>query len=406
MRHRLPWLRFLVAIPMLFAALAVGAQPAAAAPPAGFHESVAARGLGVPTGLAWTPDGRMLVTSKAGTLSVVRAGAATTALDLRGSTCTQGEQGLESVATDPGFAGNQFIYLFRTVRKGATCVNRVARFTLTAANRVPPASETVLLDNIIDDLSKRHGFHNGGNVKFGRDGNLYVSTGDGFCVLGCDASNQAAQHRNYLNGKILRITSTGGIPAGNPFTGAGTTRCATTGHTTMTACQEVFAYGFRNPFKFAVDPNGSRIFVDDTGRNTWEEIDQLVAGANYGWPVREGPCAVNSRTNCGRPPAGLTNPIFAYAHTAARDGTITGGAFVPNGRWSAAFDGKYMYGDFENGQVQALTCAGGHCSSALFEGGFGTGSLIAVEFGPATAGARQSLFFSLANGQVHEVSAG
>src|SRR6266699_6360821 len=104
MRHRLPWLRFLVAIPMLFAALAVGAQPAAAAPPAGFHESVVASGLGVPTGLAWTPDGRMLVTSKAGTLTAFSGGARTTALDVRASTCTQGEQGLESVTADPGFA--------------------------------------------------------------------------------------------------------------------------------------------------------------------------------------------------------------------------------------------------------------------------------------------------------------
>jgi glucose/arabinose dehydrogenase len=398
--------RLLAVVPLVAGALVAGAQPAGAAPPPGFHEAVVARGLGVPTGIAGTPDGRLLVTEKAGVLAIISRGAVSTALDLRSSTCTQGEQGMESVTLDPGFAGNGFIYVFRTIRKPGGCVERVARFTLTGG-RVAPSSEVVLLDNIIDDLSRRHGFHNGGNLKFGHDGDLYVSTGDGFCVVGCDAANQAAQRRNILNGKILRITASGGIPAGNPFTGAGTARCGMTGRTGASACQEVYALGLRNPFKFNVDPNagGTRIFVNDTGRNTWEEIDLLRAGANYGWPVREGPCAVNSTTNCGPPPAGMTNPIFAYKHTAARDGTITGGAFVPNGRWSAAFNGKYLYGDFENGQIQALTCAGASCRSALFEGGFGASSLVALEFANATSGSgRQSLFFTLASGQLHEVS--
>jgi glucose/arabinose dehydrogenase len=402
LRNRFQLLRSLFAVPLLVASL-MTVQTVQAAPPTGFVETTVATGLGIPTSIAFTPDGSMLVTSKVGRLFLIRHGTRTTALDVHASTCTHGEEGLESVTPSPSFASDHLIFTYRTHPSGSACVNQVASYTLSAGGAA--SGPHVLLDNIHDALPQ--GFHNGGNLKFGRDGNLYVTVGDGFCTIGCDASNRAAQHLNTLNGKVLRITPGGGIPAGNPFAGAGSARCARTGSTSAASCQEVYAYGFRNPFGLAVDPNTGAIRVNDTGRNTWEEIDNLTAGANYGWNRREGPCAVNSTTNCGTVP-GLTNPIFAYAHTASRDGAITGGAFVPNGAWSPAFNGRYLYNDFLDGDISTLTCSGGHCTSATFESGFGSGaghaSLIAAEFGPSTSGSPQAYYFSLYTGQVHEIA--
>ena len=114
---------------------------------------------------------------------------------------------------------------------------------------------------------------------------------------------------------MLRVTTSGGIPPDNPFQGANSARCNATGRSPAgTICQETYAWGLRNPFRLAFDPNaaGTRFFINDVGQNTWEEIDDGKAGADYGWNVREGHCATNSTTDCGAPPAGMTNPIFDY----------------------------------------------------------------------------------------------
>src|SRR6185503_15043327 len=153
----------------------------------------------------------------------------------------------------------------------------------------------------------------------------------------------------------------GGVPADNPFQGADSVRCSVTGGTTAgMKCRETFAWGLRNPFRIAFDPNdlGSRFFINDVGQNVWEEIDAGTAGADYGWNLREGFCANGSTTNCGPPAAGLTNPLFAYNHA---DGcaSITGGAFVPRGAWPAEYDGVYLFSDFVCGTIFRLVPAAG-----------------------------------------------
>src|SRR5205085_12326353 len=125
---------------------------------------------------------------------------------------------------------------------------------------------------------------------------------------------------SILNGKILRITKAGDIPLGNPFQDADSARCNAAGHTDAgKKCQETFAWGLRNPYRISFDPNTpgttTRFFINDVGQATWEEIDEAVAGADYGWNVREGHCATGSPTDCGPPPAGMTNPVYDYAHT-------------------------------------------------------------------------------------------
>lgn len=361
-------------------AINVGAQTL----PAGFvRESVLA--VSAPTALAFTPDGRLLVTTQGGRL-LVKNGAApeVTALTFNAAStgadpkiCSNSERGLLGVAVDPLFASNQFIYLFYTARNGSPdCgtgsvyvdgvgnytpagkpVNRVSRFTLGSNNIVLPTTELPIIDN----MPSFAGNHNAGDVHFGKDGFLYVSIGDGGTDYAGDSGggggNDAARDKHVLTGKILRVTRTGGVPPGNPFTGVGTGVCAVTGATTAgNHCQETFAWGLRNPFRFSMDSNavGTRFFINDVGQGAWEEVDEGKAGADYGWNCREG-AHVNSTTGkCNPTPANMIDPIFEYPHGGAVvPGTaisgcnsITGGAFVPNGVWPLAYDNKYLLVDF------------------------------------------------------------
>jgi glucose/arabinose dehydrogenase len=380
------------------------ATAGAATVPAGFADQPVTA-VGAPTALAFTPDGRLLITTQPGQLRVYSNGnlLATPALDLSTRACTNSERGLLGVAVDPGFATNRFIYLYYTWNKfNNTCptnsasspVNRVSRFTLSDTNTVDPASELVLLDN----MPSPNGNHNAGDVAFGKDGNLYVTIGDGGCDYaggGCAGANDASRDQNVLTGKVMRITPAGGIPVDNPFQGAGTARCNVTGRTTAgNKCQETFAWGLRNPFRFAFDPNaaGTRFFINDVGQNVWEEIDDGQAGADYGWNVREGHCANGSSTDCGPPPAGMTNPIFDYGRS---DGcaSITGGAFVPNGIWPAPHDGAYLFADYVCGNIFRLVPQGGGTyTRANFATGLGGSSAVHLEFGPAGSG--QALYYT------------
>ena len=289
------------------AVVTLGASPAAAAVPAGFSDELVAS-IGSPTALAFTPDGRMLVTTQGGTVRVIQNGSlvATPAVGLATKICTNSERGLLGVAVDPAFASNGFVFLYYSFNKAGDCgtgtVNRVARFVM-AGNTL--GSEVVLVDNIPSPA----GNHNGGDLQFGKDGALYVSVGDGGCDYpggtpsGCAGANDAARDRHVLLGKVLRIDRNGAIPAGNPFTGTGTARSNAGAAPVGQICQETFAWGLRNPFRIAFDPNaaGTRFHINDVGQNAWEEIDLGTAGADYGWNVREGHCATGSTSSCGPP---------------------------------------------------------------------------------------------------------
>jgi glucose/arabinose dehydrogenase/PKD repeat protein len=412
---------------LLALGVALAAGAVSAAPPAGFADTLVAA-VDDPTALAFTSDGRLLVTSQTGKLRVIEDGALLPqpALDLgpddRDVLCSTNERGLLGVAVDPQFATNHFIYLYYTFKKHPTAadpcpihvpdspdnpVNRVSRFVLPASNIVSPASETILVDNI----PSPRGNHNAGDLRFGKDGYLYISIGDGGCDFdpphSCFGGNPAARDLFVLLGKILRITRDGGIPPDNPWTGADSARCNVDGHTDPAKkCQELFAWGLRNPFRLAFDPNNAstRFFINDVGEGTWEEIDQGQAGADYGWTVREGFCARGSTTDCGPQPAGMTNPIYAYQHGAAPNNcnSITGGAFVPNGLWPAAYDGAYIYSDYVCGRIFKLSQSGASYTSEIFSSQ--AGAVIAMTFGPPAG--PQALYYTTYsnNGQVRKIA--
>ncbi|PTL71954.1 beta-glucosidase [Rathayibacter caricis DSM 15933] len=391
---------------------------ASAVIPAKFTDTLVAD-VPSPTALAFALDGRALVASRGGPIRIVENGVLlpTPAIDLRAKICANGERGVLGLAVDPD-PTTRAVFVFYTARgSDAACPtnangtkmptgaprNRVSRFVLGDDDRIDPASETILLDGIYSPA----GYHNAGDLAVGKDGLLYVSIGDGGCDYrggvgstggsGCGGKNDAARDRNILNGKIARITTSGGVPASNPFLGTGTASCRLAPAASGTVCREIFAQGLRNPFRMAFDPNatGTVFRINDVGQDAWEEIDAGIKGADYGWNTREGHCAqTGSPTNCGAAkPAAYTDPVFDYSHA---DGcaSITGGAFVPNGVWPAAYTGAYLFGDYVCGKIRTLSPGG---TATDLVSGLGTSSAVALAFGPSRG--TQDLFYTTyANG--------
>ncbi|HEX8123184.1 MAG TPA: PQQ-dependent sugar dehydrogenase [Solirubrobacteraceae bacterium] len=375
---------------------AMVAAPRASALPAGFQNSRFALVTGYPTSISFLPDGRALVSSLFGQVYVVDAnGTFNSTPLLTVPVCTDREQGMQSVAVSPTFASDHYIYVYYTSPRNGTCgttladgaINRFVRYQLDpVTTTVDPSTATPLLDN----LPAHHGFHNGGAVDFAKDGNVLVTVGDGGChyITGdCGLGNPVAQQLNSLQGKVLKITPSGGIPSTNPYTGAGTAPCAQTGYVAAgTKCQEIYANGLRNPFRIAVDEGPQdRFFIDDVGGEYWEEVNAGAKGANYGWPTREGACNASSYTDCPPPPAALTDPIYAYPHTSGCK-SVTGGAFVPAGLWPSSYDGAYLYGDFVCGSVFLKAAPAETGAVSEFETGIWNNT--DMTFGPVQGGGR------------------
>jgi len=289
-------------------------SPAAAVTPAGFVDELVAT-VPAPTALAFTPDGRMLITTQLGQLRVVQGGSllAAPALDLSSILCTNIERGLLGVAIDRAFSTNGFIYLYYTFNRFGSCaqnasvspVNRVSRFTLTSTNTVSRASELVLIDNI----PSPNGNHNGGDLHVASDGFLYISVGDGGCDYlgnsGCAGANDAARDQHVLLGKILRITTGGAIPTTNPFRRTDSVRCNTTGRASRgQKCQETFASGLRNPFRIAFDPNASTARSSST---TWGRTSGKRSTKGARGPITAGTCA-RVIVPMARPPIAARRP--------------------------------------------------------------------------------------------------
>jgi glucose/arabinose dehydrogenase/PKD repeat protein len=393
----------------------LNSKPVSAVTPSGFTDELVAS-VNRPTALAFTPDGRLLVASQTGQLLVYEDGALRTnpALDISPQICgPDNERGLLGLAVDSNFAVNHYIYVYYTFKKYGVCerrtpnvpVNRVERYKLSDSNTATP--DKILVDNI-PNMS----YHNGGDLHFGKDGYLYVTVGDGGCDYaddsGCAGRNDAARDQNILLGKILRITRGGGIPVTNPYQGTDSARCNLTGRTDPgKKCQETFASGLRNPFRFAFDPDaaGTRFFINDVGESLWEEVSQGRSGADYAWNLCEGnhdnPYRAGS-VDCSA--AAYTPPVHEYSHDTGCS-SITGGAFVPNSVWPAEYDNSYLYSDFVCNKIFELKPkSGGGFTQTEFASGLGQGGPIAMAFGPHGSG--QALYYTtfLNGGEVHRIA--
>jgi glucose/arabinose dehydrogenase len=337
----------------------------AAALPVGFSESLVASGLSRPTAMAFAPDGRLFVAQQGGQLRVVKEGVLLPDPFLTVTVNSSGERGLLGIAFDPDFGRNQFVYVYYTATT-PFIHNRVSRFT-ASGDVAAPNSEAFILD--LDPLSGAEN-HNGGAMHFGRDGKIYIATGE-------NANRDNAQSLNNLLGKILRINPDGTIPEDNPFYEAATGNY-----------RAIWAIGLRNPFTFALQPGTDRMFINDVGEGTWEEINDGLPGANFGWPICEGDC-VPSRPD-------LRNPIHRYANDASTC-AITGGAFYNpmTPQFPAEFVGDYFFSDFCGGWIKRFDPLSGQVAD------FATGIANPVDLKVAQDG---SLYYlARGNGSVFQV---
>ena len=280
-----------------------------------------------PVGIDVAPDGRVFLAEKDGKVRVIKDDVLLPTPFVTISELDNfNERGLLKVLLDPNFPTNHYLYVYYTHKISATVSNnRVSRFTANGDLAVA-GSEKVLLD--IDPLGSV-GYHNGGGLAIVK-GQLYISVGENTV-----AAN--AQSFTTLKGKILRINTDGSIPADNPFYS-----------TTTGLNRAIWALGLRNPFRLAAQPGTGRLFVNDVGASSWEEINDAVAGKNYGWPGIEG-----VRTN-QTPPANYKDPLYAYNHSTGC--SITAGTFYnpTTASFPAAYVGKYFFGDYCGNWIKTI----------------------------------------------------
>jgi glucose/arabinose dehydrogenase len=303
----------------------------------GFAEQAAASGLSSPTAMEFSPDGKMFVCEKAGTMEVWENGARLQAnffLNTPIVTQTTSERGLLGVTFDPNYATNRFVYVYYTTTQ-ADNHNRVSRYTANAAGDLALAGTEFI---IVDLDAHSAGNHNGGAIHFGPDGKLYVACGD-------NASGGNAQSITTRHGKILRYNSDGTIPADNPTSFPGITG------TPAGVYRAIWAVGLRNPYTFTFQPGTGRMHINDVGEVTWEEINIGTAGVNYGWPTTEGMFNQSTFPN-------FTEPLFAYNHTSGFPvgQAITGGAFYNPDvmQFPTSYAGDYFFGDYVAGWIKSI----------------------------------------------------
>ena len=301
-----------------------------------------AGGLTQPVGLTHAGDGsgRLFIIEQPGRIRIVKNGRVqpTAFLDLSRTVTAGGERGLLGMAFHPKFSTNGRFFVNYTRRTDGGLQTFISEFhTDPTSDRAAWAGERVVMT-----VAQPYDNHNGGHLAFGPDGYLYIGLGDGGSAN--DPHNNG-QTLSTLLGKMLRIdvdrrtgSNAYAIPPDNPFIG------------NKNAAPEIWAYGFRNPWRYAFDPATGRLYAGDVGQKAREEINLVEKGRNYGWRIMEGTvCTPGVNPACDT--AGLTLPILDYPRT---DGTVVVGGAVYRGRAIPSLCGAYLYGDFGNGRLWGL----------------------------------------------------
>lgn len=351
-------------------------------PPPGFRLTVetVASGLDDPLYLTAPPgDPRLFVVEQAGRVLIVEDGqlVSTPFLDIRDEVSSGSERGLLSIAFHPEYASNGYFYVSYTSEPDGD--TRIARYSVSAdPNRADATSARVVLER-----DQPYSNHNGGLIAFGPDGMLYIGLGDG--GGGGDPQGNGQDTGTWL-GALLRIDVDGGdpygIPADNPFVGE-------------TGLDEIWAYGLRNPWRFAFDREAGHLYIADVGQNDWEEVNVAAAdqgGLNYGWNIMEGRHCYGS-DDCDM--TGLELPVLEYDHS--QGCSVTGG-YVYRGSAIVEIRGHYFYSDFCDGFLRSFRYTGsGIADERLWDVG-DLGSVLS--FGEDAAG---ELYILSANGSVYRL---
>lgn len=322
---------------LLFLSVALSSQPL-------IDIEAVASGFDRPVDIVHADDDRLFIVEKGGTIRIIDENnnvLATPFLDIENRVNdSASERGLLGLAFHPDYANNGYFFVNYTDNSGGD--TRVARFRVSDENpnQADPNSEVILME-----FNQPFSNHNGGDLCFGPDGYLYISTGDG--GSGGDPQNNAQNRLNFL-GKILRID----VDNGNPYSIPETNPFAFDDFT----LDEIWALGLRNPWRISFDRLTGDLWIGDVGQNDYEEISFQPAdspgGENYGWRCYEGFEPYNT-SNC-EDEAFYTPPVFAYAHSFSVGCSITGG-YVYHGTNFPSLAGRYLYADFCSGNFWALT---------------------------------------------------
>jgi len=337
-----------------------------------------ASGFDTPVAMAHAGDSRLFVVEKAGTIHIVQSDGTvlgTPFLDITTLVSTGGEQGLLGLAFHPNYGSNGFFYVHYTDTAGDT---QVSRYTVSGdPNVANPLSAFPIFDE-----PQPFANHNGGGLAFGPDDYLYISLGDGGGA--CDPGDRSQDPTEVL-GKLLRIDVDSGspyaIPPTNPFAGS------------MTAREEIWVLGLRNPWRFSFDRLTGDMYIADVGQNRVEEIDFQPAasagGGNYGWDCYEGnglsslpPSNCSTTATCA-PASMFTFPIHEYDHDSGC--SVTGG-YVYRGTASPVLDGHYFFTDFCSDEISSLTTPDNGMTWTLNSFGALAGNFSPTTFGEDSSG--------------------
>lgn len=328
----------------------------------GFEVETIAGGFVLPTSMAFAQDGRIFVAEKGGTVRVIKNGAVLpapviTLTDIN----TFGDRGLIGIATDPNFSSNGYLYLSYTYENspgsnfGGPKTGRIVRVTVVG-DVADEASKVVLVGTVggTPDLPSCEDYpiesdcipsdsmsHSVGGLRFGPDGKLYATLGDGSNFDAVDPRALRAQNIDSLAGKVLRINTDGTGISTNPFYNGDINSNRS----------RVYAYGVRNAFRFNFNPTDGSFFLGDVGWSTWEEINYVSAGNNFGWPCHEG--MGTTLYSCTASSA-VTDPLHAYAHDINGAGSVTGGSFPANSAYPSQYDTSYFFGDYAQNWIKRL----------------------------------------------------
>ncbi len=320
--------------------------------------------------LAISPKGdtaRLFIVTKGGRIRIVKDGSllSTSFLNLSTKVSSGSEQGLLGLAFHPSFASNRRFYVDYTNLSGNTVV-REYKASASNPDVVEPGSGRTIIK-----IKQPFSNHNGGMIAFGKDGYLYIGTGDGGSAG--DPGNRA-QDKDKLLGKMLRIDVNGTtrkkhyrIPASNPYVG-------------RPGRNEIWQRGLRNPWRWSFDRSTDALWIGDVGQARYEEVDRVKwtssgpgKGVNWGWHVMEGNHCYHPASGCNK--SGKKRPLAEYSHSSNGRCAITGG-YVYRGSAIPALRGWYVYGDYCSGEVWAVSAGASRPASPVRLLGTGSGRLI------------------------------
>ncbi len=322
------------------------ADTAYAAPPANFQTTLKiGSGLDNPTGFEIAPDGRIFILQRTGEVKIVKNGQLQPNNFTVLPSVVTGDRGLIGIALDPDFLNNHFIYFYFT---DTDLRNRLVRFD--ASGDIGTNGPVILYETTTQSFQ----YHVGGTVQFGKDGKLYLSIGD-------NGTPSNAQTFSNVFGKIIRLNKDGTIPPDNPFV------------TTANAKPEIWAYGLRNPFRFQFDSVTGNMYEGDVGEATWEEVNLIKAGRNYGWPNCEGICNPSNVL--------YTDPLYTYNHN-GKSAAVVGGPVYHGQVFPAEYQGRLFFGDYALGFLRTMALDADGNNAGVFNFDTNAGSVVDMKVDP------------------------